>query len=228
MWRPGTSANSHRRTALPAHASERESLGGDRRRIALQEWLPRLGSCPLTSLLERARQGDRRALDELCREEWPTVYRLVAAKVSSRQEAEDVTQEVFLRALRRLPETATGWDSVRPYLVIVAQNLLRDRWRQSRRVSRVDADMDSFETTESGPEEATLLAERRSLLVVSLARLPAQYQHVLRLRLLEGRSAVEVGNELGRSPEAVRQLQHRALVALRSELADEERDISYD
>jgi DNA-directed RNA polymerase specialized sigma24 family protein len=44
---------------------------------------------------------------------------------------------------------------------------------------------------------------------------------VLRLRLLEGRSAAEAGRELGRSAEAVRQLQHRALTALRGELADD-------
>jgi RNA polymerase sigma-70 factor (ECF subfamily) len=148
--------------------------------------------------------------------------------VSSRQEAEDVTQEVFLRALRRLPETASGWDSIRPYLAIVAQNLLRDRWRQSARVRRVDADLDSFEAPESGPEETALATEQRSLLVVSLARLPVLYQHVLRLRLLEGRSATEVGVVLGRNPEAVRQLQHRALVALRSELADQEREFGHD
>jgi RNA polymerase sigma-70 factor (ECF subfamily) len=141
--------------------------------------------------------------------------------VSGRQEAEDVTQEVFLRALRRLPDTASNSESFRPYLVTVAQNLLRDRWRRERRVGWGDADLDSLESGEIGPEAAALAAEEQSELVAGLARLPATYQAVLRLRLLEGRSAAEAGRELGRSAEAVRQLQHRALTALRGELADD-------
>jgi RNA polymerase sigma-70 factor, ECF subfamily len=146
---------------------------------------------------------------------------MVAARVSGRQEAEDVTQEVFLRALRRLPDTALDADSFRPYLLTVAQNLLRDRWCRRRRVGWVDAGLESLETGEAGLEAATLAAEERSALAAGLARLPASYQAVLRLRLLEGRSAAEAAKVLRRSPEAVRQLQHRALEALRTELADE-------
>jgi RNA polymerase sigma-70 factor, ECF subfamily len=168
-----------------------------------------------------ARRGDRRALEELCRSEWPIVYRVVAGRVSGRQEAEDVTQEAFLRALRRLPDTAPDAGSFRPYLVTVAQNLLRDRWRRERRVGWGEADLESLASGEMGPEAAALAAEERSELSVGLARLPAVYQAVLRLRLLEGRSAAEAGRELGRSAEAVRQLQHRALTALRGELADD-------
>ena len=132
-----------------------------------------------------------------------------------------MTQEVFLRALRRLPDTASDSESFRPYLVTVARNLLRDRWRRERRVGWAEADLDSLESGEMAPEAAALAAEERSALVAGLARLPAAYQVVLRLRLLEGRSAAEAGKELGRSAEAVRQLQHRALTALRAELADD-------
>ncbi|HEX5502222.1 MAG TPA: sigma factor [Thermomicrobiales bacterium] len=53
-------------------------------------------------LLERARRGDRQALEELCRREWRPVYALVYHAVQDRAEAEDLTQEVFLRALRSL------------------------------------------------------------------------------------------------------------------------------
>lgn len=132
-----------------------------------------------------------------------------------------MTQEVFLRALRRLPDTSCDGDSLRPYLVTVAMNLLRDGWRRQRRIEWVDADLETLEAREAGPEDAALAADERSALVAGLARLPAAYQAVLRLRLLEGRSAAETGQELGRSAEAVRQLQHRALVALQAELADE-------
>ena len=173
-------------------------------------------------LLERAQRGDRAALEQLCREEWPFVYRVVAAQVTGRQEAEDLTQEVFLRALRRLDGYQPGSGSFRPYLLVVAQNLLRDRWRSRLRVAWSDADVDSLETGERGPEDAAVAAEERAELIGALARLPATYQSVLRLRLIEGRSAGEVARAMKRSPEAVRQLQHRALGALRAELDDDE------
>ncbi len=173
-------------------------------------------------LLERAQHGDRAALEQLCREEWPFVYRVVAARVTGRQEAEDLTQEVFLRALRRLDGFQPSSGSFRPYLLVVAQNLLRDRWRSRLRVAWSDADVDSLETGERGPEDAAVAAEERAELIGALARLPATYQSVLRLRLIEGRSAGEVARAMKRSPEAVRQLQHRALGVLRAELDDDE------
>lgn len=169
-------------------------------------------------VLARAQRGDRAALEELCRSEWPAVYRVVAARVTGRQEAEDVTQEVFLRALRHLDGYRTTSGSFRPYLIAVAQNLVRDRWRSERRVHFTDADVDTLETPERGPEAAALAAEERSTLVAALASLPAAYQSVLRLRLLEGRTSVDAAHVLNRTPESVRQLQHRALVALRNEL----------
>lgn len=141
--------------------------------------------------MERACRGDRRALEELCRGEWPVVYRIVAASVGVDSRPR-TTQEVFLRGLRRLPHYGSASDSIRPYLVTVAQNLVRDRWRRERRVAWADVELGSLETHEAGPETATLAAERHAELVAALRRLPTLYRTVLRLRLLEGRSAAEV------------------------------------
>jgi RNA polymerase sigma-70 factor, ECF subfamily len=239
LRRESTRTDGRRGAALPAHGAEREPLGGRGRRVALPARLSRLGGGALTGarenagtagadLLARAQRGDRAALDELCREEWPAVYRLVAGRLASRQEAEDVTQEVFLRALRHLDAYRSGSGSFRPYLIAVARNLLRDRWRSERRVGWADADPDSLATGERGPEAAALAAEERAALAAGLARLSPAYRSVLRLRLLEGRSAADTAALLGRSPEAVRQLQHRALVALRAALAGDEREGSVD
>lgn len=172
-------------------------------------------------VLARAQRGDRAALEELCRAEWPAVYRVVAARVAGRQEAEDITQEAFLRALRHLDGYRPTSGSFRPYLIAVAQNLLRDRWRSERRVRFVDAELDMLPARDRGPETSALAAEQRAALVAALAELPSTYQAVLRLRLLEGRSAADAAQVLGRTPDAVRQLQHRALVALRNELEAE-------
>ena len=157
----------------------------------------------------------------LCRQEWATVYRAVAGWVAGRQEAEDLTQEVFLRALRHLDGYESASGSFRPYLMAVARNLARDRWRSQQRQARGGHDLTVAEDLDEGPEAAVLAAEQRAELIAALAKLPPDYQRVLRLRLIEGQSAVEVAVLLGRTPEAVRQLQHRALAALRAGLTSE-------
>jgi RNA polymerase sigma-70 factor (ECF subfamily) len=172
-------------------------------------------------LLSRAQRGDRAALELLCRQEWVTVYRIVAGWVASRQEAEDLTQEVFLRALRHLEGYQSASGSFRPYLITVARNLLRDRWRAQHRRAAGGSDPGVGEEWDEGPEAAVVAAEGRAELIAALAQLPADHQRVLRLRLIEGRSAAEAAALLGRTPEAVRQLQHRALAALRSGLERE-------
>ena len=150
-----------------------------------------------------------------------TVYRVVAGWVASRQEAEDLTQEVFLRALRHLDGYQSASGSFRPYLIAVARNLVRDRWRSQQRHAVGASDPGVAEAQDEGPEATLVAAEGRGELIAALAQLPFDYQRVLRLRLIEGQSAAEVAAVLERTPEAVRQLQHRALAALRSGMARE-------
>jgi RNA polymerase sigma-70 factor (ECF subfamily) len=59
-----------------------------------------------SALLSLARSGDRRALEALCQRSWRPVYRSFARYTGDPSEAEDLTQEVFLRALRALPQFA--------------------------------------------------------------------------------------------------------------------------
>lgn len=132
-----------------------------------------------------------------------------------------MTQEVFLRALRHLDGYESASGSFRPYLMAVARNLARDRWRSQQRQARGGEDPTVVADLDEGPEAAILAAEQRAELIVALAQLPPEYQRVLRLRLIEGQSAAEVAAVLGRTSEAVRQLQHRALAALRAGLTSE-------
>lgn len=172
-------------------------------------------------LLEWARRGDRQALEDLCRREWRPVYALVYHAVRDRAEAEDLTQEVFLRALRSLGHYRATGAPFHAFLAAVARNLLRDRWRRD---GRNPVELDCVEELQAGggdPEASALAAAERARLRDALACLPPDYQAVLRLRVVEGRPTAEVAALLGRGPNAVRQLQHRALVALRARLREE-------
>ncbi len=175
------------------------------------------------SILARARRGDRRALEELCHREWRPVYALFYAAVQDRAEAQDLTQEVFLRALGALGHFREGETPFRAFLKVIARNLLRDRWR-GRRPDPVDLALVQ-ELPSDNPDlaDALVVEAERAHLLSALGTLPDDYQAVVRLRLLEGYSGAETAIIIGRSPSAARQLLHRALGALRAALQQESR-----
>ena len=134
------------------------------------------------------------------------VYRTIFARVGNRADAEDLTAEVFLAALRPLRVSASVAE-VRAYLRATARTVLAAHWRATlgREVTSID-DM-AMATPES--EEAISLAPQRVQAV--LDTLPDQYRRILDLRFLQGRSVRESAAELGVSVANAKVLQHRAL-----------------
>jgi RNA polymerase sigma-70 factor, ECF subfamily len=173
-------------------------------------------------LVQSACQGDDDSLEALCRREWFAVYRLVSTSVPDAAEAEELTQEVFTRAIASLPRFRYVGVPFRSYLNQITRNLLRDRWRQTQARPDVDGPVPDRATAELEPEAIVLAAAERHLLVEAMRRLPHRCREVLFLRILEGRTAAEIGVEWGRTPESVRQLQHRALLALRAQMTGED------
>jgi RNA polymerase sigma-70 factor, ECF subfamily len=170
------------------------------------------------ALLQQALGGDRQALDDLCRREWRAIYSLLYRSVQNQAEAQDLTQEVFLRAVRSLQRYRTTDATFHAYLVTIALNLLRDRWK-ARRHQTTDIDhVPDLVATDPGPDTLALEGLERQEVARILATLPADYQTVIQLRIIEARSSREAGELMGRSAESVRQLQRRALSALRQAL----------
>ncbi|MEZ4523158.1 MAG: sigma-70 family RNA polymerase sigma factor [Thermomicrobiales bacterium] len=172
-------------------------------------------------LVQQAQRGDYRALEELCRREWKPVYAIAYRSLRNVSEAQDLTQEVFLRALRSLDRYEDTGAPFRAYLATIARNLIRDRWRKHR-PQLVDLDVASHVPgTNDVPEDRALETVDREELHRALRYLSDDHQTVIQLRINEGLSAAEVGEIMGRSPAAVRQLQYRALTSLRTHLQQE-------
>jgi RNA polymerase sigma-70 factor (ECF subfamily) len=171
------------------------------------------------SLLERAQHGDDDALDELFRREWRPIFGLAYAALHDRSDAQDVTQEAFLRALRHLDRFQQRGVPFHAYLATIARNLIRDRWR--RPVSTAVPVQQLTLVEPDTVDHAVISADERAYLHDVLSRLPTDYQTVIRLRVLEERSTEDVAERMQRSPGAVRVLQHRAIAALRAQLDKE-------
>ncbi len=176
-----------------------------------------------TALARRARSGDAQAFAALYERYFERVYRYVYYRVREDVEAEDVTSEVFFRALRAMPR----YEPRQPFLAWlyrIARNAIIDRARAARpRVSFEDAlaHPDSGEHVVD-PDAQLLATDRRARLRAALAHLTAEQQEVVVLRFVEGLSAEEVGKMMGKRAGTVRGLQFRALQSLRKHVTAED------
>jgi RNA polymerase sigma factor (sigma-70 family) len=143
------------------------------------------------------------------RENAARIYRFIYAKVGNREAAEDLTSQVFLKAVRWLAQDRSA-DSIRAWLYTVARCTVADYWREQSQHPTVPLDDHGavlFCGTE-GPQEVRRTRERAWRI---LEALPEREREVLRLRFLHGYSAGEIGREMGLTPDHVRVLQLRAL-----------------
>ena len=134
------------------------------------------------------------------------VYRTLFARVGSAADAEDLTAEVFLAALRPLQLTASK-PEVRAYLRATARTVLAAHWRHTlgREVTCV-ADLDG-----AAPELEDAISTAPQRVSDVLAGLPEHYRRILELRFLRGQSIRESATAMGVSIANAKVLQHRAL-----------------
>jgi RNA polymerase sigma-70 factor (ECF subfamily) len=140
------------------------------------------------------------------------VYRFLYTRVGNREDAEDLTSEVFLKATRQL-DSARPEASVAQWLFTVARTVLADHWRRYYRggapLPLDDQRAADIVDHSAGPSDKIGGSEERVARL--LAALPERYSRVLELRFLRGYSIQETANELNITPENVKVIQHRAL-----------------
>jgi RNA polymerase sigma-70 factor (ECF subfamily) len=134
------------------------------------------------------------------------VYRMIFARVGNQADAEDLTAEVFLAALKPLRITVSTAE-VRAYLRATARTVLAAHWRQT--LGREITTIDDMDLAAAEVEEAVSTAPARVGEV--LQSLPDNYRRILELRFLHGRSIKESAKDMGISVGNAKVLQHRAL-----------------
>jgi len=137
------------------------------------------------------------------------VYRYIYARVGNRADAEDLTTQVYMRALPRL-RLAAAIEEIRSYLVTTARTVLADHWRDHYDV-RIDELEDSIAapvTERRSPTDEEAGVRRAGAI---LGALPNHYRRVLELRFLRGYSLRETAAEMGISLSNAKVMQHRAL-----------------
>jgi len=169
-------------------------------------------------LVVQAQRGDRDAFAALYGAHVQAIYRYLAHRLNDREMADDLTGDVFVRAMEGLKDyTETG----RPFLAWlyrIAHARLIDHYRRvSRRPTEADVD-DHPIPVEMDWDDRLLRQQAASVLRTAIATLTDEQQDVVILRFVEGHRLETVAQILGKNANAIKALQHRALKALESRL----------
>jgi len=169
-----------------------------------------------SQLIRSAQDGNAEAFGELYGRYAKAIFRFLASHLSDPMDAEDLTEDVFLRVWRSLPGYSDKGVPFLAYLFRVARNALIDHYRQNDKFKgQVSLDNITLRDKGLGPGESVSATLEREEIHHTLDKLRKDYRNVLVLRFLVELSPAETAEVMGRSPGAVRVLQHRALAALR-------------
>ena len=173
-------------------------------------------------LIKLAKDGEAEAFGELYERHVNAVYRFLYARLDNSMDAEDFSEEVFLRAWNSLPSYHERGVPFLAFLLIIARNVLIDHYRRNgRSPQQVTIEDIQLRDTNPEPSEVTARNLKHAEIRQAITRLRDDYQEVLVLRFLNDLSPNETAQVMNRSTGAVRVLQHRAIVALRKTMEEE-------
>jgi RNA polymerase sigma-70 factor (ECF subfamily) len=173
-------------------------------------------------LVARLQAGERDSFNTLYLRYFDRVYAYLSIALQDAHEAEDATQEVFIRVMQALPGYERRTVPFRAWLFRIVRNDAINRIRQRRRLTPEDPDEVVRMTERTGdmpaPDSLDWLDDQQMLALIE--QLPLAQRQVIVLRYMLELRAVEIATVLDRSPEAIRQLHQRAMRFLRQRLAE--------
>ena len=172
-----------------------------------------------TELIRKAQAGDETVVAALYQQYYVSVFRYLYYRVGDRQTAEDLTSEVFLRMLRFLGGFKPPGAAFGAWLFGIARNLTTDHYRRMGIRNDVELEEDMLATRDD-PAAAMERGLDSEALKRALKTLNDEQRDVIVMRFVSGMPIGQVAQVLGKSEDAVKGLQRRALIALRQTLAE--------
>ncbi len=176
------------------------------------------GQSEVVRLIKRAAGGNFEAFGELYNIYLERIYRYVFYQVRDKMTAEDLTEEVFLKAWKSIDTCRGKEQTFSSWLYRIAHNHVIDNLRSQRKYLSTDMEALAEVSSPELGEEGKL--ERQEMLEV-ISDLPQNQKQVIILKFIEGLGNREIGQVMGKSQGAIRVLQMRALATLRERLSVE-------
>jgi RNA polymerase sigma-70 factor (ECF subfamily) len=175
--------------------------------------VPAGAAVPDERALIEAAQRDPHHFAELYELHFERVYAFIARRVRDRDEAEDLTADVFHHALANLPRFEWRGAPFAAWLFRIATNAIIDKAKRAARAR-------DLPTPDDPPPAQHEEIESRVRLFRLVDGLPAEQRRVIVMRFAEHKKIREIAQELGRTEGAVKQLQFRGLQSLRARLSE--------
>jgi len=169
------------------------------------------------SLVRRAQQHDHEAFGQLYEANFDKIYRYVVLRIGNEAEAEDMTQQVFVKALQSISSFRWMGAPFSAWLFRIAHNQVVDYLR--KKTKRATVSLDESLSHDDNPQ---LAAERKldiEQLIAATKHLTKAQREVICLRFASELSTAQVAKVMGKSEGAIKALQHSAIVALRKALS---------
>jgi len=169
------------------------------------------------NLVRRAQQRDEEAFTQLYEEYFDKIYRYITLRIGDQAEAEDMTQQVFVKVLHSI--SSFKWKGIpfSAWLFRIAHNQVVDYLRKRKRYATAPLD-ESLKGNEIDPQRAAEQNLDIEQLLLATQRLTEAQREVISLRFTSELSIAEVAKIMGKNEGAVKALQHSAIAALRKAL----------
>ena len=165
-------------------------------------------------IVRSAQAGDGRAFEQLYEEYFDKVYRYIVVRVGNKPDAEDLTEDVFLKALESINSFEWRGISIAAWLFRIAHNTVVDHLRRVSKRQTMPIE-DTFPSSGPTPHDRATINLAMDRLKDALSKLTEAQQQVLSLRLAGGLTIAETARAMGKTEGAVKASQHSALVAIR-------------
>jgi len=169
-------------------------------------------------LVERAKKNPE-AFGELYDQYVDQIYRFVYSRVRSTEIAQDVTSDVFFKALRAIGRYQSTGRPFSSWLYQISANAVNDYYRSRRHHAELD---EAAGVPDAGPEisETVIRRQEAERIWIAIDRLPKQQRTAVSLKLGEDLKLAQIGVIMGKSEGAIKLLIHRGMSTLRSQLQD--------
>jgi len=171
-------------------------------------------------VIRRAKEGDRSAFDMLYVLYATPVYRYVFLRLHSVSDAEDITQETFMKAYQAIGRYSDETGNMLPYLFTIARNLLINHTKKKRPDAYQPEEMDKHGGTEQASDLA-IAKEKSAAIQHAMSCLSDTEKEVIELKFFGERTYEEIAEILGKREDAIRQHVARGMKKMRSALQGE-------
>jgi RNA polymerase sigma factor (sigma-70 family) len=167
-------------------------------------------------LVERAIKRDQQAFTTLYDRYVDLIYRHICYRISDKKEAEDLTQEVFIKAWKAINKYRKTEAPFKAWLLTIARNLIFDYYKASKKAVSLDEIGNLEEPSKENIEQDFEDQENRNYLKNAISKLGGDKQKVLLMHFIDDFSYSEIAEALKKSEGAIRVIQFRALNELKN------------